>query len=721
MTKEELIVEIQKVCGLNTNIVNSLVNDLDNYTEENTRPLANLVWNLWGGEGVDEESVIEKIYEYLNGSSKDYSIAKFIAKIIMDENFNLLTTDVSKYTSLKIDGEEIIVPVEKKEIGYYYEGDATIFQTNCFAGTDLTENLCVTIGRELEEGETFVMGTLLQGNIQIMVNDLTEAIIYDEMQKAYILALPEEQKKIVKVFDKIYLGIIKPGYQVDSNNYLLSGEFANNCYCFTEISEYPIITREVNISEDTELTPDVFCNIGCKNVKLYTDPSKISDNTLLDCIYLLVSGIETRSSGLLSEAIKEGDISYKDGYYDITNLYNVMNTAGELGLPDEYLGSLIVLNNDGALIDQKIVYGYENKLEGPYFFNDNNLHTVQFETDTISESLFETSCMTELSISNKIASIGDRAFQNCFFLSSVTIPDSVTSIGEGAFYECISLTSITIPDSVTSIENNAFIYCSSLTQVTLGNSIETIGNDAFKYCCSLTSITIPDSVTSIGGGAFDECYFIDSNFINQSTCVSLDNWGACIFNDAIEENGLIYSDITALYARKNITNTEIPNNIQIIGEDAFCDCFLLTSVIIPYSVTSIGDGAFLQCYSLTSITIPDSVTSVGNYAFDQCTSLAQIILGNSVQTIGNLAFQYCSSLTSITIPNSVTSIGYSAFYNCTSLTSITCEATTPPSISNNTLPETSVVQHIYVPASSVDAYKSASGWSTYANRITAII
>ena len=119
-------------------------------------------------------------------------------------------------------------------------------------------------------------------------------------------------------------------------------------------------------------------------------------------------------------------------------------------------------------------------------------------------------------------------------------------------------------------------------------------------------------------------------------------------------------------------------------------------VIIPNTFTRIGDNAFLSCSGLTSCTIGSGVTSIGGTAFTQC-----------------------SSLTSIDIPSGVTSIGSQAFVNCTGLTSVTVNATTPPTLGYSAFDSTNNCP-IYVPIASVDAYKSATNWSSYASRIQAI-
>ena len=89
---------------------------------------------------------------------------------------------------------------------------------------------------------------------------------------------------------------------------------------------------------------------------------------------------------------------------------------------------------------------------------------------------------------------------------------------------------------------------------------------------------------------------------------------------------------------------------------------------------------------------------------------------NGTTMIRNCAFQSCSSLASITIPNGVTSIGSKAFSNCNNLTSMKIEATTPPTLSNTNAISTATTQ-IQVPMASVEAYKTATNWSNFADII----
>ena len=169
-----------------------------------------------------------------------------------------------------------------------------------------------------------------------------------------------------------------------------------------------------------------------------------------------------------------------------------------------------------------------------------------------------------------------------------------------------------------------------------------------------------------------------------------------------------------------LTSVTIPDSVTNILGTAFSDCSSLTSITIPDSVTSIGNTAFQNCTSLTNVTIPDSVATIENETFYNCTSLASVTIGNGVTTIGQNAFYNCTSLASVTIGNGITTIGNRALRGCTALTSVTVNATTPPTLGTYAFYNTNNSFVIYVPASSVDTYKTASNWSSYKSRIQAI-
>ena len=98
--------------------------------------------------------------------------------------------------------------------------------------------------------------------------------------------------------------------------------------------------------------------------------------------------------------------------------------------------------------------------------------------------------------------------------------------------------------------------------------------------------------------------------------------------------------------------------------------------------------------------------------------MTTVELENNLEIIGISAFNECRSLSTITVPASVTNIKVRAFQDCRSLTTFICEAVTPPTIGNAIFQNDNNLTAIYVPAASVDAYKSA--WSDYASLIEAI-
>ena len=392
--------------------------------------------------------------------------------------------------------------------------------------------------------------------------------------------------------------------------------------------------------------------------------------------------------------------------------------------------------------------------------------TIPNSVTSIGEYAFrDCSGLTSVNIPTGVTSIESSVFSNCTSLSSINIPSSVTSIGNYAFWRCSGLSSVTIPSSVTSIGASAFTYCSSLSSVTIPNSVTSIGKNAFMECDSLSSVTVEATTPpTLGSGAFDntgDCpiyvpcsgvsaYRSASGWSDYASrihgippCELSQKWVAT-FTGGTTASAVCdpSSAITRYEVRSDVASIEIGYCVTSIGESAFAGCYSLTGITIPNSVTSIASQAFTYCRSLSSVTIPNSVTSIDYGAFRFCSGLTSVNIPSSVTYIGDSAFYDCYSLTGITIPNSVTSIEHYTFYDCYSLTgitipssvttidhyafadcysltSITVEATTPPSLGSGVFDNTNNCP-IYVPAASVNAYKSASGWSTYASRIQAI-
>ena len=120
----------------------------------------------------------------------------------------------------------------------------------------------------------------------------------------------------------------------------------------------------------------------------------------------------------------------------------------------------------------------------------------------------------------------------------------------------------------------------------------------------------------------------------------------------------------------------------------------------------------------TSIVIPEGTTEIGNYAFCDFDYLTEVSIPNTVKYVRYRAFYACPLLTHITFPASISGFSSGQHFHSSGITTLTFEGTTPPSIVNGAFADT--IQIIYVPASAVNTYKSATNWSAYASKIVGV-
>lgn len=158
------------------------------------------------------------------------------------------------------------------------------------------------------------------------------------------------------------------------------------------------------------------------------------------------------------------------------------------------------------------------------------------------------------------------------------------------------------------------------------------------------------------------------------------------------------------------------DRVSEVADYAFYNYRRLTSVSLLNCI-SIGANAFFLCSRLQSIDLPNC-TEVRYYAFASCYNIKTFNLPNC-ETVYSYGFNRCSELTSIELPLCI-EIGSSAFTGCRNLKEVYLNSV--PNVTRiqlNTFSSCSNLTSIYVPASLVDAFKTAQYWSSMSSKIVA--
>ncbi len=281
-------------------------------------------------------------------------------------------------------------------------------------------------------------------------------------------------------------------------------------------------------------------------------------------------------------------------------------------------------------------------------------------------------------------------YENRASITSVVIENGVKGIGSYAFegFSNASLTSVTIPQSMTSIGNNAFNGCSHLANVScLALTAPTLGENVFSNCSGSLKVVTPRNASGYDQGKWAELEKTDDIIYTTGDCIAvLDGSVLTVRGIGRMAGGCPWGD--------NVTSLVIEDGVTYLADYTFGNCTKLTSVTIANSVEAIAEGAFSGCKNLSSITIGNGVKKIGY---------------NALRTFGY-------KLTSITIPASVTLIDGQAFQSNPGLTTFISLPTTPPTMDRQAF-ERGNLTDIFVPTSSVDAYKEAPFWSEFADLI----
>lgn len=189
---------------------------------------------------------------------------------------------------------------------------------------------------------------------------------------------------------------------------------------------------------------------------------------------------------------------------------------------------------------------------------------------------------------------------------NVVIPNGVTLIRHRAF-EDSTIKYVYIPDSVRVIEDGAFWECAALEAITISRNVTRFGDATFYSCNNLEFIEIPPK-NYVGANPF-----LGTKWVRDYT------------DDFIVINGVLIG------YQGNQSKVVIPDNVRVVGLEAFLFYDKLKEIVIPKTVEKIGFNAFGNCENLELITIENPNTEISDWSFGDCPNIKRIICcGKSV-------------------------------------------------------------------------------------------
>ena len=294
------------------------------------------------------------------------------------------------------------------------------------------------------------------------------------------------------------------------------------------------------------------------------------------------------------------------------------------------------------------------------FSSCSSLITVQMAnsvTEVGSQVFINCPNLQNINISTSLEIISSYMFSQCNSLSNIEIPEGITSIGRYAFYLCTNLETIKLPSTLGTIDGTAFGNCPKLSNIEIPESnknfefqngilLGKLEDDKREMTIILESaikdntLTVPDKVVSLKNGQIEA--------FTQITTVKIPK--------SVE-------NIEAGFFHRNITNIEIDDanpkyevvNNAIYTKESYSEEIEIVRYFGNESTVKIKDRTkiikglcFFNKKDITNIELPDSLEIIESRALDGCSNLKSIKLGANVNSFNSMSI-YDSGIEEIII------------------------------------------------------------------------
>ena len=255
--------------------------------------------------------------------------------------------------------------------------------------------------------------------------------------------------------------------------------------------------------------PDTVISIGtnafwnCNTIQT-TIPASVQELGATAFYGTFVVNVDANSPYFCSE--EDGKILYNK---DKTTLYQVsQDCTGNFTIPSTVTTINDFAMNGCAKVTGELVIPDSVQTIGVSAFESSGFTSLTLGNSVkeIGRSAFyKCATMTDdLVIPTSVTTIGENAFASTGFNGKLDFQAQIEEF-PAAIFKGLNFTSVSFSDSVKTIGDRAFENCKQLATVTFGQGLETIGRFAFDGAGISGKLTFPDSLKRIKDYAFSNC------------------------------------------------------------------------------------------------------------------------------------------------------------------------------------------------------------------------
>ena len=498
----------------------------------------------------------------------------------------------------------------------------------------------------------------------------------------------------------------------------------------SRIGEYAFASCEslttVELGQRTRISKGMFKNTAINTIVVYSDT--VSDEAFMSCDRLtkieFVNDLTYLGASAFAECTELSTVIFKgecekigeQAFNGCTDLISLTLPEGKVEIGNEaFIGSAIselifVATTEIEAVGVSAFSNLATTKKLTINVDDSDVYTVSngaiYTTDEKTlVMVIPSTTVTTFTVPAKVEKIGDGAFSSLPLLFTVRFEggSALTEIGNSAFCDCLYLTTVALPEQPIKVGDYAFAGTESLKSLDMANITE-VGDFAF-WNSAIKSANLTSENVKLGYASFYATTALETVTLGKNATIGEQCFRASnvvrvdLLGDAEILEGAFYgcfylksfdfADVTgkigdyAFWACVELAAVNAPK-ITEVGENAFADCYSL-AFFSADSLVTIGEGAFAtlaeSTYAnlITSLNLP-SVEVIHDAAFYQCVYLESANLPSlkqmgsitvdkkGVESLGGLVFYNCSALKSITFSDELFAIGKYNFYGCTSLT-----------------------------------------------------